>query len=115
MLLAILVQSSSQLWTEAVFYLNRDYIAKELCVNRFDLIPTCKGSCVLEKKLKEDADKANTPQIRQMDVIFFYVARISVIPPETYSDPAPKLPILNTRIRTYSYLKGIFRPPCIVV
>ena len=112
MLLAILVQSSSQLWIETVFYLNRDYIAQELCVNRFDRIPLCKGSCVLEKKLEEDTEKSKAPQIRQMDVIFFYVARLHLAPPESFSIQSVKQPIINVWIRQLGHTDGVFRPPC---
>ncbi len=39
------------------FEVNRDFIAKNLCVNRFNPDSDCKGQCVLMKKLHEETEK----------------------------------------------------------
>lgn len=54
LLLAVIMQSTSSIWIYLGFELNRDYIARQLCINRFETIPVCKGSCYLEEKIKEE-------------------------------------------------------------
>jgi len=39
------------------FQLNRNYIAKNLCENRYRPILNCNGNCVLMKKLKQEERK----------------------------------------------------------
>lgn len=59
-MLVFLVQTFSQVGILLSFYLNQDYISKNLCINRFEAIPICKGSCVLEKKLADNEKKEQT-------------------------------------------------------
>lgn len=54
LLLAVIMQSTGSIWVYLGFQLNRDYIESQLCINRFDAIPVCKGSCYLEEKIKEE-------------------------------------------------------------
>src|SRR5690606_29425720 len=54
LLLAVIMQSTGSIWVYLGFQLNRDYIESQLCINRFDAIPVCKGSCYLEVKIKEE-------------------------------------------------------------
>lgn len=37
----------------AEYWLNYDYITKELCINRFDVSKKCLGSCYLENKFAD--------------------------------------------------------------
>ena len=57
LLILFVIQSTSNLWIISSFYINRDYIAKELCINRFDKMPVCKGICYLEKKISDNEKK----------------------------------------------------------
>ncbi|WP_162623245.1 hypothetical protein [Confluentibacter sediminis] len=57
LIILFVFQSTSNFWIMFSFYLNRDYIAQELCINRFDKIPVCKGSCYLGEKLSENEKK----------------------------------------------------------
>ncbi len=57
LIILFLFQSTSNFWIMFSFYLNREYIAQELCVNRFDKIPVCKGSCYLGKQLLQNEKK----------------------------------------------------------
>jgi len=61
LLVAVLIQSMSSMWIFLSFQLNRDYIESQLCINRFDTIPVCKGSCYLEEKIKEDQQHNDAP------------------------------------------------------
>ncbi|MBE8721891.1 hypothetical protein [Sphingobacterium pedocola] len=54
LLLAVTMQSTSSIWIYMGFQLNRDYIAGQLCINRFETIPVCNGSCYLEERIKSE-------------------------------------------------------------
>jgi len=72
-LAVVLFQSTSKLWILGAFYLNRDYIANTVCVNRFEAIPICKGQCYLDKELKEnEKQEQNFPDLKQKEVPLFY-------------------------------------------
>ena len=43
------------------FQVNRDFIAKNLCVNRLNAISCCKGTCFLNKSLAEDEKQQQAP------------------------------------------------------
>jgi hypothetical protein len=60
-LTGIVLQSSSSLVILARFELNKEYIAKNLCVKRKIKNNCCKGSCVLKKELQEAAKKEHDP------------------------------------------------------
>jgi len=65
LLLAIfLIQTTGQHWILFSFFLNRSYIAENICINRFDRIPVCKGSCYLEKQI----NASNKQQEKQPDL-----------------------------------------------
>jgi hypothetical protein len=53
----VMTQLCSGLFIISSFYLNQQEIARTLCVNRFDKIPVCKGSCYLNDQLKETQEK----------------------------------------------------------
>ncbi|MBK1439889.1 hypothetical protein JHJ32_07835 [Parapedobacter sp. ISTM3] len=70
--LAMLLQSLSALWVAVGFYANRDFIAKNQCENRFVLNSSCKGQCVLMKKLKEQHEKEQQqPDFKLKEVVLF--------------------------------------------
>ena len=60
-LLLTVAQTFSKWCVIAEFRLNREYIAKNLCVNRFRTCPCCKGKCYLNKRLAEDQSQQQTP------------------------------------------------------
>lgn len=69
LMFSIVFQSFSNLWIISAFYVQRDYISKNLCINRFDKIPTCKGACYLEKKLVENEKKEQkVPTVKEKEV-----------------------------------------------
>ena len=66
---AIVFQSTSTLWILGSFYINRDYISKNICVNRFESIPVCKGQCYLKQELKEnEQQQKKLPDLKQKEV-----------------------------------------------
>ncbi len=73
LLVAVLIQSSSDLCIIVSFYLQRNYIAENLCINRFEAIPVCKGQCFLDEKLKQNEEKEKKyPDLRQKDIHLFF-------------------------------------------
>ncbi|SEW40568.1 hypothetical protein [Chitinophaga arvensicola] len=71
----MLLQGTGNCWIVGAFYLNRDYIASQLCINRFDLIPVCKGSCFLDRKINENEKRQEkTPDIKLKEITLFCMA-----------------------------------------
>lgn len=56
-LLSFIYQNTSSLWIITSFYINQNYIAENICINRFDAIPICNGTCYLQQELSADSDK----------------------------------------------------------
>ena len=53
-LILLLVTQTFSKWVVVIsFNLNRDYIAKNLCENRYRPVLKCNGNCVLMKKMKQ--------------------------------------------------------------
>lgn len=59
--LGILLQSFSKVVIWVDFELNREYISKNLCVQKAKKNNTCKGTCQLKKKLEEDDKEEKSP------------------------------------------------------
>ena len=60
------------------FHLNREYIAKVLCINKEKPITMCYGQCFLERNLDlvDDAspDKSTLPVVKQIDFPIFLIS-----------------------------------------
>ncbi len=61
LLVGIVLQSSSKLIILINFQINKEYISKNLCVQKNIKGNCCKGSCHLKKELKEDDKKQENP------------------------------------------------------
>lgn len=111
-LITFVFQSTSTLWIMASFYVQRDYISKNLCVNRFDAIPVCKGQCYLNKQLKENEKKEqNLPDLKQKEIQLFVQNNLSFEFTKTIFEE--RLNTLHTKDNFLSseYLFSIFHPP----
>lgn len=96
------------------FYINRDYIAENLCVNRFEAIPVCKGQCFLDEKLKENENKQEQrlPDLKQNQIqlfqpvdFFSFDLQTDIIFKEmTYG-------VLDQHFNTSEFTLSIFQPP----
>ncbi len=69
-----IMQSTSTLWILSSFYLQQDYIAKNLCINRFNQKSTCKGKCHLKKQFQaKEKHEQKLPQIKtQKEIELFF-------------------------------------------
>lgn len=114
-MIALFAQSSSQLWILASFYYNRNYIAANLCINRFDKIAVCKGSCFLEKQLNENKqEQEKLPDLKSKEITLFSQGNYKLASVEDFPIPEHIYPLyINPSIAT-QYLKSVFHPPCLV-
>lgn len=58
---SFLLQNVSKLIIVINFQINKDYIAKNLCINRNKPKSCCEGKCELKKQLDEEDKKENLP------------------------------------------------------
>ncbi|HXB91906.1 MAG TPA: hypothetical protein VNU72_06440 [Puia sp.] len=61
LILLISVQTFSKWCLIFEFQANRDYISKNLCINRSRPSCCCRGKCYLDKKMAEDESSRQTP------------------------------------------------------
>lgn len=113
LLLLFVFQSTSNLWIVSSFYINRDYIAKELCINRFDKVPICKGVCFLEKKISANEKKEQKiPNVKEKEIQLYFS-------PETTFTYHLIVPIASSKTVVVKqndsikslFLYSIFHPP----
>lgn len=114
LIFTFLLQTGSQLWILTAFYINRQYLSENVCINRFDQIPVCKASCVLDVELKQNqAQQQNQPDLKIKEITVFQ----QPVVPEPLQSFAVDLPDSylttgNPEISKGFYL-DIFHPPSI--
>jgi hypothetical protein len=64
-----MAQAFSTLFVIMGFNLNRAYIAKNLCENRFRPKMNCNGKCVLMKKLKQQEQEEQNKPVAKSEII----------------------------------------------
>lgn len=74
LVLLIISQTFSNWFVVMAFKLDRDYIAKNLCENRYRPSMNCNGNCVLMKKLKEAEKKEKDQPAPTLDVTVIVVS-----------------------------------------
>ncbi|RKR84150.1 hypothetical protein BDD43_4377 [Mucilaginibacter gracilis] len=115
LMLAVFTGSFSTLFIYAGFKLNKDYIAANLCVNRFNPGLHCNGKCYFMRKIrqaeehqKKQAGRSNSLRIT---VSFFQEAyRVKFLEPSLLEKHKICLTKFNY-LYTSQYLDAIFRPP----
>jgi hypothetical protein len=117
LIIAFLVQSTSQLWIIAAFKINQDYIAANLCINRFEAIPVCKGSCYLENKLNQDQKQQQKfPDLKTKEISIICQNHSVELPQKTLLiNRKTSYPIRNFSFISSKHLRSVFRPPSIIV
>lgn len=109
------IQSTKSLWIITTFQINREYIASNLCINRFDKIPTCKGQCFLNNELnKEQKDnKKNLTTIEKESI--FIAPQFTAIQAPKYSKSISKNKFGFIKATNYSsFLFHFENPPELV-
>ena len=81
LLLLLMTQAFSHWFVVMSFKLNQDYIAKNLCENRYQPKLNCKGNCVLMKKLKQqEKEEQNAPAVLKIELPSILVSSKSFFP-----------------------------------
>lgn len=108
-------QITKSIWTITSFQINREYIASNLCINRFDKIPTCKGQCFLTKELnKEQSENKRNITTIEKDSIFI-APHFVVIQTPKYSKSILKNKFSYHKTTKYtSFLFSFENPPELV-
>ena len=116
LLLSFIYQSTSSIWIITSFYINQDYIAKNICINRFDAIPVCNGKCFLEKKLSTDAEKEQQiPNIKNKEVHPLFLQVVNYKPVTAYQTfTQVDYPEYTSNFILSKLVFSVFHPPEIV-
>lgn len=113
-LISFVFQSTSQLWIITSFYIQRDFIAKNLCVKKEIKNNDCQGQCHLKKQLHEDEKKQEQqlPDIKQKEIQLFATNgsafNIAPIYKSLYSE---KMPTTKQGFVSSGFLFSVFHPP----
>ena len=92
--------------------MQRDYISKNLCINRFDAIPVCKGQCYLTKQLKENEKKEQKlPDLKQREIQLFCQNNLSFEFPKTIFVERLNTLRYKDNFLSSEYLFSVFHPP----
>ena len=113
-LLLTVAQTFSKWCVIAEFRVNKDYIAKNLCVNRFKPSCCCKGKCYLNKRLAEDQSQQQTPgKSAQHEEIPLQVLRPdNILPEPVVSHPATSAHATrHPDDEPQDYIPSFFAPP----
>ncbi|HJW15675.1 MAG TPA: hypothetical protein VJ499_01065 [Flavisolibacter sp.] len=79
--LVILLQSFSKWIIMADYEINKNYISKNLCINKKRPKLHCNGKCQLMKKLAEEEKQNSTNgndqgKVKSQDIVFFHSAQV---------------------------------------
>jgi len=111
-----LLQSFSKWIIVADYEFNKEYISKNLCINKERPKLHCNGKCQLMKKLaeeeKQNSSNSNNPgKVKFQDIVFIesykaFSPTLCLLPEQTYSD--------HHSIAEYqSPVASIFHPPAL--
>ncbi|WP_149207762.1 hypothetical protein [Flavobacterium johnsoniae] len=112
-LMLLAFQNAGSIWIIGDFYINQDYIAKNICINRFDAIPICNGKCYLEEKLKAQEDK----QQQKFPTVTYKEVQLFLQHPDQFVFKAvcflfkKKYPVLQAGPQKPSCVFSIYHPP----
>jgi len=103
-------------WSAVAYYrVNRDFIAKNLCVNRDKPMLNCNGQCYLAKKLKaaeEKELKSNSERLEKMpEVVLSFQAIQPVFTTRFTALELVENHFTSTEFFPSSAAKGFFHPP----
>jgi hypothetical protein len=88
LMLLMLAQSFSKLFVVIEYNLNKDYIAKNLCINKAKLKLHCNGKCQMMKRLaeeeKQNSSNNNSSKIKIQELVFSNEMNEPILPVVTY-------------------------------
>ncbi|MBK7885248.1 MAG: hypothetical protein IPJ81_16805 [Chitinophagaceae bacterium] len=100
----------------AAFKINQDFIAANLCINRFEVIPVCKGSCYLENQLNQDQKQQQKfPDLKTKEINLFCQHNTIELPTQVIIfNNNTSYPKFNISFISSAHLRSVFRPPSLV-
>jgi hypothetical protein len=113
LMIAFLLSASYKTLVWVDFLINRQYIENNLCINRFDKIPVCKGSCYLDKQVsKTEKQEQKFPDLKVKEIALYVIDKpVFTFLPATkiHSNSCGMLNYENLYVNQISY--SIFHPP----
>ncbi len=95
------------------FKLNQQYIEENLCVNRWENITVCGGSCFLSLQLdknQSEEDPLPTPmeERKQVSPVYFLPSSPMALAQSPLFESFPRV---EDQVRLSGYSQSLFRPP----
>lgn len=109
---AVLFQSSVRTFVAVGYYLNKQFIAANLCENKANANMHCNGKCYLKKQLNKATEKEQSiPDVFKKQIVWMTQPAIMVI---DLCIPDVKKALFQPYLSGYSYLIlfCVFHPPC---
>ncbi|SMP33949.1 hypothetical protein [Flavobacterium hercynium] len=111
-LMLFVFQNAGSIWIIGDFYINRDYIAKNVCINRFDAVPICNGKCYLDNKLKaNDKQEQKFPTVTYKEVQLFFESPFEFSFTTIRFAILKKYPVLLAGSQKSDFIFSIYHPP----
>ena len=117
LLFVFVVHSTQKVVVLLDFYANKSFIEKNLCENRFEKIPVCKGQCYLTKELRKvDKHEQKLPASKWKEEILFFQVNILdyLINSINFSEESKHYFYYKSNIYFTNYFQ-IFHPPQSIV
>lgn len=110
--MGMLAQTFSRFFIIMDYELNKDYITKNLCVNRNKPMMHCNGKCHMMKKMQQEEKKDQENPERKMENKFesisFRIEDLLIVPP--YIVTSVTFPVFRECIHT-DFSSSYFHPP----
>jgi hypothetical protein len=114
LILLVMSQTFNHWFMVMGFRLNQDYIAKNICENRFRPKMNCNGNCVLMKKLRQqEKEEQNSPVTVKLELSTIIISSRSFFANTDFTSvfiAKSYLPLLNTG-KPVDRTASIFHPP----
>jgi len=114
LILIVLSQTFSRFVVEADYFINKDYIAKYLCINKDKLKMNCCGKCYLNKQLKKQdkQEQSGTTKKSNTEVQLFFHTYCNTIHTKLFGKKIQFYNSDNSRLATFP--RFVFHPPAAV-
>ncbi|MCS6794516.1 MAG: hypothetical protein NZ516_01000 [Raineya sp.] len=113
---ATLLQPLQTFWVKVSFELNKNFIAKNLCENRFKPELKCGGKCYLMKKLAEKQKQEKETQKERIETLVF-TPFSEKLPSFSFKQDFQEIkscfPVVEIPFALQECLLSTFRPPCV--
>ncbi|MDZ7608636.1 MAG: hypothetical protein U5K79_24305 [Cyclobacteriaceae bacterium] len=112
---ALMVFQSFEKVSVLIYYQTyKDYIAANLCVNRFNPESTCNGQCYLMKKLRKAEERSQTPVAPDNQKSEFVQSESIAIYLEEYTSEVSRRPVIPS-LHAGDFHGIIFHPPIFTI